>query len=194
VHSILKRSIRQAQARDPVLRNVAELVTTPKGRIGRPSKALTFAQAAAVLKQAEASRLHAYVVLSLLTGVRTEEARALKWEHVVAWVEQAQLWQSVTDIGFDHQKFAVYVWRSVRADGDTKTEKSRRTLELPADAAEALRKHHKRQAVLRLRLGERYQDQGYVFSTRTGAPLDAGRDRGVPDSPRVASLVRLDHE
>ena len=41
VHSILKRAIRQAQARDKVLRNVAELVTAPKGRPGRPSKALT---------------------------------------------------------------------------------------------------------------------------------------------------------
>ena len=42
VHSILKRSIRQAQARDKVLRNVAELVTTPRGKPGRPSKAMTF--------------------------------------------------------------------------------------------------------------------------------------------------------
>jgi integrase len=177
VHSILKRSIRQAQARDLVLRNVAELVTTPKGRVGRPSNALTFAQAAAVLKHAEASRLHAYVVLSLMTGVRTEEARALKWEHVVAWVDRAQLWQPVTDAGFDHDTFAIYVWRSVRADGDTKTEKSRRTLELPAEVAGALKHHHKRQAALRLRLGTQYQDQGYVFTTRTGAPLDAANVR-----------------
>ena len=36
VHAILKRSIRQAQARDRVLRNVAELVTTPKGKPGTP--------------------------------------------------------------------------------------------------------------------------------------------------------------
>jgi len=40
-----------------------------------------------------------------------------------------------------HGTFAVYVWRSVRADGDTKTEKSRRTLEIPSEAAEALRDH-----------------------------------------------------
>ncbi len=32
VHAVLKRAIRQAQARDKVLRNVAELVTTPKGQ------------------------------------------------------------------------------------------------------------------------------------------------------------------
>ena len=26
--------------------------------------------------------MHAYIVLSLLTGIRTEEARALRWAHV----------------------------------------------------------------------------------------------------------------
>jgi len=39
-------------------------------------------QALAVLKAAEDDRLRAYFVLSLLTGVRTEEARALRWDHV----------------------------------------------------------------------------------------------------------------
>ncbi|MEV0231622.1 hypothetical protein [Nonomuraea sp. NPDC050786] len=38
IHSVLKRAIRQAQARDMVRRNVAELVTTPKGRTGGPAK------------------------------------------------------------------------------------------------------------------------------------------------------------
>jgi hypothetical protein len=32
IHAILKRAIRQAQARDMVMRNVAELVTTPRAR------------------------------------------------------------------------------------------------------------------------------------------------------------------
>jgi hypothetical protein len=49
VHAVLKRAIRQAQARDKVLRNVAELVTTPKGKEGRPSKAMTLEQATALL-------------------------------------------------------------------------------------------------------------------------------------------------
>jgi integrase len=39
-------------------------------------------QALAVLRAAEKSRIYAYVVLSLLVGVRTEEARALRWDHV----------------------------------------------------------------------------------------------------------------
>lgn len=173
VHAILKRSIRQAQARDKVMRNVAELVTTPKGREGRPSRALTLDQAAAVLEAAKTRPLYAYVVLSLMTGVRTEEARALRWDHVVAWTGKKGGWRPVTEAGFDHERFAVYVWRSVRGDGDTKTQKSRRTLELPEEAVQALREHRTRQAAGRLKAGAAWQDHGLVFCSQSGTPLDA---------------------
>ncbi len=177
VHWTVKRAIRQAQARDRVLRNVAELVTTPKGTAGRPSKALSLDQARAVLEHAKASPLHAYVVLSIMTGVRTEEARALRWDHVVAWVDEETGWQPVTEAGFDRDRFAVYVWRSVRAHGDTKTEKSRRTLEVPEEVATALRALHTRQAAQRLKAGEDWEDRNLVFCTRTGTALDAGNVR-----------------
>ncbi|MGI9008379.1 MAG: site-specific integrase [Streptosporangiaceae bacterium] len=82
LHSCLSRSLTRAMARDQVRRNVADLCSVPKGQPGRPSKALTLRQAEAVLATAEASRMHAYVVVSLLTGARTEELRALTWDHV----------------------------------------------------------------------------------------------------------------
>jgi predicted transcriptional regulator len=45
IHSILRGSIRRAQARDKVMRNVATLVDTPEGRKdGRPSKAMNLHQ------------------------------------------------------------------------------------------------------------------------------------------------------
>jgi integrase len=172
LHANLKRAIRQAQARDRVLRNVAELVSTPKGTGGRPSKAMTFEQATAMLEHARQSRWHAYVVVSLLTGIRTEEARALQWTHVVAWVEDEGEWQPVTEAGFDHEKFAIYVWRSVRATGDTKTSKSRRTLELPNQAAKALKEHHTRQIRERLAAGPLWHENGLVLTSQTGQPLD----------------------
>jgi integrase len=177
VHWILKRAIRQAQARDKVMRNVAELVSTPTGTEGRPSKAMTFEQAAALLEEAKQSRLHAYVVVSLLTGIRTEEARALQWTHVVAWLAEEKECRPVTDAGFDHAKFAIYVWRSVRATGDTKTKKSRRTLELPAQAATALKEHRTRQLKERLAAGPLWQEYGLVFTSQTGQPLDAANVR-----------------
>jgi hypothetical protein len=75
--STLRRVIRWAEARDLVGRNVAMLCTAPTGMGGRPSNSLTMTQAQAVMRASEGSRLHAYVVLALLTGVRTGELRAL---------------------------------------------------------------------------------------------------------------------
>jgi integrase len=73
--------------------------------------------------------MHAYVVVSLLTGARTEELRALTWDHVNLHGEP----DAVPPVP-PH----VAVWRSVRAGGDTKTRKSRRTLALPQRWLEAL--------------------------------------------------------
>jgi site-specific recombinase XerD len=95
----------------------------------------------------------------------------------VAWVDEAGEWRPVTEAGFGHQRFAVYVWRSVRTDGDTKTELSRRTLEIPDEAASALRDHHKRQAAKRLKAGLTWRDSDLVFATRNGTALSAGNVR-----------------
>ena len=85
-------------------------------------------QAAALLEAAEESRLPAYLVLCLLTGVRSEEARALTWDHV------------------DLDTRAIAVWRSVRAHGDIKTNRSRRTLRQGGGAVAGARPgvHHDR--------------------------------------------------
>ena len=71
----------------------------------------------------------------------------------------------------------VAVWRSVRAHGETKTERSRRTLALPAAAVLALRAWTDCQAGERLAAGQEWQDTGLVFTTCHGAALDAGNVR-----------------
>lgn len=83
VHNCLTRAIERAEKHDLVRRNVATLVDTPRGeRRGRPSKSLTLGQAEAVLRAARGTRMEAYIVLSLMTGARTEEVRALRWANV----------------------------------------------------------------------------------------------------------------
>ena len=120
----LERAIRHAESNDLVGRNVAALVKAPQGRSGRRSKSFTLDQAKALLAASEGTRLHAYVVLSLLVGIRTEEARALRWDHVVTWADDSAGWQPVISAGFDpsragEDRFAIYVWRSEREGGDT---------------------------------------------------------------------------
>jgi integrase len=170
-HNVLVRAIRHAERDDLVGRNVAALVKPPKGqRGGRPSKALTLEQAVALMAAAQGTRLEAYVILSLLSGVRTEEARALRWDHVVAWVSGQ--WVPVLDAGFDHEQVAVFVWRAERAGGDTKTPESRRTLALPRRCVETMREHRVRQAEDRLAAGPLWQDHGLVFPSAVGTPMD----------------------
>jgi integrase len=176
--AVLRRAIRHAQARDKVMRNVADLVDTPKGKnAGRPSKAMTLERGLAVLERAKQDPIYAYVALSLMTGVRPGEARALRWSHVVAWVPEAKEWRPVTEVGFRYKKYAVYVWRSVREDGDTKTELSRRTLEIPDEVAKALKEHRAMQARQRLIVGDAWEDNDLVFCTGIGTPLDAANVR-----------------
>jgi len=104
--------------------------------------------------------------LCLATGIRTEEARALRWEHVQFGDPAAR----------PPAPASAAVWRSVRAHADTNTEKSRRTLGLPQMAVDALRADKMRQAKERL-AGGQWSDHDLVFSTRTGAPLDAANVR-----------------
>ena len=170
-HNVLVRAIRHAERDDLVGRNVAALVKPPKGQLGgRPSKSLTLEQAVSLMAAARGTRLEAYIVVSLLSGVRTEEARALRWDHVVAWVSGQ--WVPVAEAGFDHEQVAVFVWRAERAGGDTKTPESRRTLALPRKCVEALREHRVRQAEDRLAAGPLWQDHGLVFASAVGTPMD----------------------
>ena len=56
-HNSLTRALRHAEANRHILHNAAALVDTPKGQRGRPSKALTAEQAAALVKAAGQARL-----------------------------------------------------------------------------------------------------------------------------------------
>ncbi|MFF9007323.1 tyrosine recombinase XerC [Streptomyces goshikiensis] len=164
VHSCLNRSVKRAMVRDKVKRNIVELCAVPTGQPGRPSKALTLAQAEAVLKAAAGTSAHAYIVLALLTGARTEELRALTWDHVFL-KEDTRATPPVPA--------HIAVWRSVRTSGDTKTKKSRRTIALPARCVEALWQQFEDQGWDRLAAGDDWVENGLVFSSAVGTALDS---------------------
>jgi integrase len=175
IRSILRRVIDRAQARDKVKRNVVLLCDIPTGQEGRPSKALTFEQAEAILEAAEAdqSSIGAYIVVSLLSGARTEEMRPLTWSHV-----DLKGKPEASPPVPPH----IMVWRSVRAGGDTKTRKSRRTLALPQRCVDALNAHQVRQARLRSSrlkstFGKGWTDHDLVFASEAGTELDAANVR-----------------
>ncbi len=96
-------------ARDRVKRNVVELCSVPRGQGGRPSSSLTLGQAKALLAAATETPMHAYITVSLLTGARTEELRALTWGHVDLEGDEAAV---------PPRPPSMQVWRSVRQGGE----------------------------------------------------------------------------
>jgi integrase len=106
-------------------------------------------------RQGAAWRLGAYVVLCLMSGIRTEEARALKWSDV------------------DLDGATVYVLRAERHGGDTKTRRSRRGLAIAKVAVTALAAHKVRQAAERLAAGEVWVEHDLVFCQEDGSALSA---------------------
>ncbi|GAA4096519.1 site-specific integrase [Actinomadura miaoliensis] len=159
LHGLLRRAIRLAERRGKVKRNVAALVDTPQGkRPTRRSRSLSLKQATKLLRTAQdpQHRLGAYVILAIVSGLRTEELRALTWADV------------------DLKKKVVYVLRSDREGGDTKTKKSRRGVAVADMAVDALTALRKRQAAEKLQAGDAWQGHNLVFCKEDGTPYTDG--------------------
>ena len=98
------------------------------------------------------TRLEALFVLSITLGLRPGELRKLTWDHV------------------DLNRGVIHVWRSASKSGDTKTPKSKRSLELPKRAINALRVHQERQAKEREEVGQDWREHNLVFCHANGEP------------------------
>jgi integrase len=69
------------------------------------------------------------------------------------------------------------VWHSVRAKGETKTRKSRRTLALPTLAVDVLKQHGEEQNIWRGKTDKEWREDDLVFCSDTGGALDAANVR-----------------
>jgi integrase len=81
IHNALTRSLRNAERRGKVARNVATLVDVPAGP-AKKSRSLTIEEAARLLAAAEADRLSALYKTGLMLGLRPGELLGLFWSDV----------------------------------------------------------------------------------------------------------------
>jgi len=159
VRTVLVSALTHAERRGYVLRNVARLSVLPKGRV-RESRAMTTVQLRAFLITAKDDRLEATWIVMVTLGLRPGEVLGLMWNDI------------------DLKKRTLRVRQALRREGSTltlgdpKTKTSRRTLDLPNVAVEALIAHRKRQATERLEAGELWADNHLVFATVLGTVID----------------------
>jgi integrase len=155
----LRRGLAQAVKWHLVPRNVADAVKPPRPA-PQEIRALSADETRRMLETAVGDRLEALYVLAVHTGMRQGELLALRWQDVNMENAVVSVRRSLTRSGGK----VVF--------GEPKTKKSRRSIRLTPQAVEALRLHLKRQLRDMEILGDRYQDQGLVFTTDTGAPIN----------------------
>jgi integrase len=160
VHAVLRSALKQAVTWRLIRHNVADAVGLPKQR-RQEMQTLSKEQAGAFLKAARDDRWYALWALLLGSGLRLGEALALKWDDVEGGTLQVRRSLTWTVKGAD----PAWVLQA------PKTDKSRRSVALPAFVVEALRAHRVAQAKERLLLGEEYVDGGFVFATFVGTPI-----------------------
>jgi integrase len=156
--AILCSALGQALRWGIVPRNVVTLVESP--RVERHEiRPLLPDQARALLDTVRLHRLGALFTVALALGLRQGEALGLKWDAV------------------DFQAGVLHVRAALQRVGkkwvlvEPKSERSRRIVALPRMAIVALRAHRVRQKKERLLAGSRWNESGFVFTTRTGTPI-----------------------
>lgn len=158
-HVALHRALGQAVRWGLIPRNIADLVDAP--RVARKEmKVLTPEEVRRFLDAAQGDRFYALYVVAITCGLRLGELLGLRWE----------------DINFDEGTLQVRRQLQWLKGGpqftEPKTKHSRRTVFLPRLAVAALKEHRKKQREERLRLGEVWQDNGLVFCTEIGTPIN----------------------
>ena len=157
IHTVLDQALKEGL----VAVNVADRATPPK----MEQKDVNYfqpEQVAAIRKalELEPIKWRTLVHLLLITGARRGEILGLKWDKV------------------DFSSNQVYICNNVLYSADVgiyedtpKTERSKRYVSLPAETMQLLKQYRAWQIGERLRLGEHYQDQGFLFAQDTGGPM-----------------------
>lgn len=161
MHAVLRMALNQAERWSMVPRNVARLVDPPTVH---PPKVDPFSpdEARQFLTAVKGHRLEALFVLALTTGLRQGELLGLTWHDVDLGDGRIHVRQTL------HWATHKRTWSLA----EPKTERSRRSLDLPTITLVALEEHRLRQNMESNLAGSLWEEHGFVFTTPTGRPLD----------------------
>jgi integrase len=159
LHVTLHKALDQAVKWHMIPLNVAEAVKAP--RPAPPEmRTLSPAETRKLLEAARGDKLEALYMLAVQTGMRQGELLALKWQ----------------DVDLENAKLSVRRTLTMSGGrillGELKTKKSRRTIRLTDAAVKTLREHLARQLEGMERLGDVYRDEGLVFASEVGTPIN----------------------
>ncbi|MFJ6406106.1 tyrosine-type recombinase/integrase [Streptomyces hydrogenans] len=158
-HRVLRTALTAACREELVSRNVATLVEPPTVT-ARELSPWSLDETLDFLAAARKDPLYAAFVLAIALGFRRGEVVGLRWENV-------DLDKREIRVRTQRQRVAGEVY-----EDDPKGRRRKQTLPLPAICVAPLRWQRLKQAATRERAREKWTETGYVFTTRTGQPIE----------------------
>jgi integrase len=182
IHHVLHKGLRQAVRWNLIPRNPADDVKSPTPA-PKEMHPLSASEARRLLDAVQGDRLEVLYVLAVHTGMRRGELLGLKWDDVDLENASVRVRRTLTRID-NGCRLAL---------GPPKNNKSRRTVRLTQRAVESLRSHLERQLAEIEALGDLYKDQGLVFTTEAGTPINPSnlRQRSFAPLLKRAELPQI---
>jgi len=184
-HRTLRTALNEAVRRGHLVRNPATLAKAPR-LVELEVEPYTVDEVRLLLKAAMGGRNGARWAIALALGLRQGEALGLKWSDVdldagTLVVRRGRLrprWRHGCD-GTCGRKFGGHCPHRIaeRAEtAETKSRAGRRVVGLPAELVELLRTHRAEQDQERATAAQLWRDDGWLFATPTGGPLNPRTD------------------
>jgi integrase len=184
-HTVLKMALEQAVVWRMIVRNPTKGAERPaKDKDERTElEAFTREETDLFLEAARTHPLYALWLAFTTTGLRPQEAFALKWSDIETQNVRAHIDGKVVEIPttyFHVQRAMKHVGKGrYEVSSKLKTKKSRRRVSLPPILIDALTAHRRQQAEAMLASGESFERNDYIFPNKVGRPLDVNNVRDL---------------
>lgn len=183
----LKTCLGEAERQGYILKNWCKLVTLPKIEDNKEIKVLTKEEQTKFLAAIKGHELELLFIVALGTGLRLGELLGLKWCDIDFKNNELTVQRSIQRVPiFEGDKIVKYEV----IEQTPKTKNSSRTISVPVNIINKLKKYKKEQNQLILYAGEAYTNNNYVLCNKLGNIIDEKK----PGRNLKSILKKLDIE
>lgn len=183
----LKPCLAEAEKQGYIQKNYCKMVTLPKDNTTKEIKVLSSDQQKLFIEAIKGHNLEVLFLVALSTGLRLGEILGLKWSDIdfnTGTLTVNRTIQRVTQIDRNGNRESKVIEQL------PKTKNSIRTIPIPKNILIKLKDHRLEQNTNRLKLGNLYFNNDYVFCDKLGYPIDDKR----PARNLKSILTKLDIE